>query len=51
MNGGGGYTYINDIILPGLKAKVVPEATLHKIMYDNPRRVLPFVAPQAPVKG
>lgn len=51
VNGGGGYTYINDIILPGLKARGVPEVTLHKIMYDNPRRVLPFVAPQAPVKG
>lgn len=51
VKGGGGYTYINDIILPGLKARGVPEATLHRIMYDNPRRVLPFVAPQAPVKG
>jgi len=48
-NGGGGYTYINDVVLPGLKAKGVSEATLHRIMHENPARVLPFVAPQAPV--
>lgn len=49
VNGGGGYTYINDIIIPGLKAKGVSDEILHKIMFDNPRRVLPFVAPQAVV--
>lgn len=50
VNGGGGYTYIDEIIIPGLKAKGVTDETLHKIMFDNPRRVLPFVAPQAPVR-
>lgn len=49
VNGGGGYTYINDIIIPGLKAKGVTDETIRTIMFDNPRRVLPFVAPQAPV--
>ncbi|MGC4027912.1 MAG: hypothetical protein QM696_03420 [Steroidobacteraceae bacterium] len=48
-NGGGGYTYIHDIIIPGLKAKGVSDEIIHTIMVDNPRRVLPFVAPQAPV--
>ncbi|MGH9558354.1 MAG: phosphotriesterase family protein [Bryobacteraceae bacterium] len=48
-NGGGGYTYISNIIIPGLKAKGVSDETIHKIMFDNPRRALTFVAPQAPV--
>lgn len=49
VNGGGGYTYIDTVILPGLRAKGVSEAVLHQIMYDNPRRVLTFVAPEAAV--
>ena len=48
-NGGGGYTYISNIILPGLKAKGISDEAIRKIMVDNPRRVLTFVAPQAPV--
>ncbi len=48
-NGGGGYTYIHDIILPGLKAKGVSDQTIQKILVENPRRVLTFVAPQKPV--
>ncbi len=48
-NGGGGYTYIHDVIIPGLKAKGVSDEIIHTIMVENPRRVLPFVAPQAPV--
>lgn len=51
VNGGGGYTYINDVILPGLKAKGVSDAIIHEIMVENPKRVLTFVAPQAPVKS
>lgn len=47
VNGGGGYTYINDVILPGLRAQGVSEATIHEIMYENPRRVLTFVKPVA----
>jgi phosphotriesterase-related protein len=46
INGGGGYTYINDVIIPGLKAQGVSDATIHQIMYENPARVLAFVAPQ-----
>lgn len=49
VNGGGGYTYINDVILPGLKAKGVSDATIHEIMVENPQRVLTFVAPQPAV--
>lgn len=50
VNGGGGYTYINDVILPGLKAKGVSEATIHEITVENPARVLTFVAPRKPVR-
>lgn len=50
VNGGGGYTYINDVIIPGLKAKGISEVNIHTIMYENPRRVLTFVAPQAQVE-
>ncbi len=46
INGGGGYTYINDVIIPGLKAQGVDDATIHQIMYENPARVLAFVKPQ-----
>ncbi|MCC7306394.1 MAG: aryldialkylphosphatase [Acidobacteria bacterium] len=49
-NGGGGYTYIHDIIIPGLKAKGVGDDVIKTIMEDNPRRVLTFVAPQKQVK-
>lgn len=49
-NGGGGYTYIHEIILPGLKAKGVSDDVIKTIMEDNPRRVLTFVAPQKQVK-
>jgi len=45
-NGGGGYTYISNVILPGLKTKGISEETLRKIMTDNPRRALTFVAPK-----
>jgi phosphotriesterase-related protein len=48
-NGGGGYTYISDVILPGLKAKGISDETIRKIMVDNPRRMLTFVAPQLAV--
>lgn len=48
-NGGGGYTYISNVILPGLKARGISEDTVRKIMVDNPRRALTFVAPQAAV--
>ena len=45
-NGGGGYTYISNAILPGLKAKGISDETIRRIMVDNPRRALTFVAPQ-----
>ena len=49
-NGGGGYTYIHEIILPGLKAKGVSDEVIKTIMETNPSRVLTFVAPARPVK-
>ena len=48
-NGGGGYTYISTVILPGLKAKGVSDENIRKILVDNPRRVLTFVTPQPAV--
>jgi phosphotriesterase-related protein len=45
-NGGGGYTYVSTIILPGLRAKGISEEHIRKILLDNPRRALTFVAPQ-----
>ncbi|KXK01425.1 MAG: hypothetical protein UZ17_ACD001001648 [Acidobacteria bacterium OLB17] len=49
-NGGGGYTYIHDRILPGLRSKGVSDAVLATIMEENPRRVLTFVAPHPRVR-
>lgn len=49
VNGGGGYTYIDSVIVPGLKAKGVGDDVIRTILVENPRRVLPFVAPQAVV--
>ncbi len=49
-NGGGGYTYISNVILPGLRAKGISEETLRRIMVDNPRRMLTFAAPQKAVE-
>ena len=49
-NGGGGFAYIANYVLPALKAKGVAEETIRTIMIENPRRVLTFVAPQAAVK-
>lgn len=46
VNGGGGYTYIFDRILPGLKAKGVSDDILNTIMVENPRKALTFAAPQ-----
>jgi phosphotriesterase-related protein len=48
-NGGGGYTYIATMIVPALKAKGIGDETIRKILIDNPRRVLTFVAPQRAV--
>lgn len=49
-NGGGGFTYINDVVVPGLKAKGATDETIRKIMVDNPARALTFVAPKRVVK-
>jgi phosphotriesterase-related protein len=48
-NGGGGYTYISTMIVPALKAKGIGDDTIRKILVDNPRRALTFVAPQQAV--
>ncbi|HEY7188430.1 MAG TPA: hypothetical protein VH436_17860 [Vicinamibacterales bacterium] len=48
-NGGGGYAYIATTIVPALRAKGISDETIRKILVDNPRRVLTFVAPQRAV--
>ena len=45
-NGGGGFGYISNSLIPALKAKGVSDAAIQKIMVENPRRVLTFVAPR-----
>ncbi|MCC7461255.1 MAG: TatD family hydrolase [Gammaproteobacteria bacterium] len=49
-NGGGGYAYIADYVVPALKARGVSDATIRRITVENPRRVLTFVAPQPPLE-
>ncbi len=45
-NGGGGFVFISELVIPALNAKGVSEATIRRIMVENPQRVLTFVAPQ-----
>lgn len=49
-NGGGGFAFISTMVLPALKAKGVSDATINRIMVENPSRVLVFAAPQPLVK-
>ncbi|PYR36666.1 MAG: hypothetical protein DMF90_09355 [Acidobacteria bacterium] len=42
-NGGPGYAKVLTIFVPKLRAAGVKEATIHKILVDNPRRFLAFV--------
>jgi phosphotriesterase-related protein len=43
FNGGAGYSSVTTVFLPKLRYAGVKEATLHKIMVDNPKRFLAFV--------
>jgi phosphotriesterase-related protein len=45
-NGGGGYAKVLTVFGPTLRAAGVNEATLHKILVDNPRQFLAFVPKQ-----
>ena len=45
-NGGGGFGYISNLLVPVLKSKGVSDETIKRIMVDNPRRALTFVAPR-----
>ena len=42
-NGGAGYSSVVTIFVPKLRYAGVKEATIHKILVDNPRRFLAFV--------
>jgi phosphotriesterase-related protein len=42
-NGGPGIDMILTTMIPRLKRAGVPDATLHRILVENPRRVLTFV--------
>ncbi len=46
-NGGGGFGYLSRSVIPALRAKGVSEADIHRIMVENPRRVLTFAAPRS----
>ena len=43
QNGGAGYAKVLTVFAPKLREAGVKEATLHKILVDNPRRFLAFV--------
>lgn len=45
-NGGGGFGYISNRLIPALRAKGVSDEAIRRIMVENPRRVLTFVAPR-----
>lgn len=47
-NGGRGYSYILQFFLPELRRLGVTEDQVQRIMVENPRRILTFVAPQPP---
>jgi phosphotriesterase-related protein len=42
FNGGAGYASVTAVFIPKLRYAGVKEATLHKIMVDNPKRFLAF---------
>ena len=44
--GGGGFVFTANLVIPALKALGVSDEVVRRIMVDNPRRVLTFVAPQ-----
>jgi phosphotriesterase-related protein len=46
FNGGAGYATVTAVFVPKLRYAGVSEATLHKILVDNPRRFLAFVPPK-----
>ncbi len=43
--GGAGYTYIQETFLPYLETLGVSESDIHRIMVENPKRLLTFVEP------
>ncbi|HUR33229.1 MAG TPA: hypothetical protein VM032_05495 [Vicinamibacterales bacterium] len=44
-NGGAGYSTVSTVFLPKLKYAGVSDATINRIMIDNPKRFLAFVPP------
>jgi phosphotriesterase-related protein len=46
FNGGAGYASVTAVFVPKLRYAGVSEATIHKILVDNPRRLLAFVPPK-----
>lgn len=46
-NGGAGYSTVSTVFLPKLKYAGVSDATINRLMVDNPKRFLAFVPPKA----
>jgi phosphotriesterase-related protein len=46
FNGGAGYSSVTAVFAPKLRYAGVSEATVHKILVDNPKRFLAFVPPK-----
>lgn len=45
-NGGGGFVFISNLVVPSLQELGVADAVIRRILVENPQRVLTFVAPQ-----
>ncbi|MCC6316926.1 MAG: aryldialkylphosphatase [Gemmatimonadaceae bacterium] len=48
-NEGGGFAFTSTLLIPALRNLGVTDDIIRRIMIDNPRRVLTFVAPQPPL--
>ena len=43
--GGRGYSYVMEFFLPELKRLGLTDEQIHRLMVENPRRILAFIAP------
>lgn len=46
FNGGAGYSSVTSVFVPKMRYAGISEATIHKILVDNPKRFLAFVPPR-----
>jgi phosphotriesterase-related protein len=46
--GGMGFSYVMEFVLPEMRRLGITQEQIHKIMVENPRRILTFAAPKQP---